>query len=387
MHAPAPPGAKAKAAPSPSAGAVELLHGGLGLGFSQDRIERHVAEYSVPVNTAEHASNSKDWKDDAARLVSAAPLVWFGRLKLFERIGLLGLDGRRFCYWLDIDHRPIRPRQQPSDIPEVYRSRPFKPRRSHWFEMLWRKLERQRYRHLDGPPSIAEYVRIHAAGWRLNHILWEELNPDGELTDEEAEEKITPVQRQANSEIRKAIRRVEKTKAGIKWSGDIAQQEQLRRIFIVNTARLDRALKKHIPRQRVGSMVLFCGRNTRRYDGIYDRLINRDDVIVPRWWPMQWLRSGVYVPLDAPHYARRVGAKPRLDQIDRRGSKADWARFRGYMGSLDARQLFEPDEQEQAKRGRQMLRVLISRQRGGTRISVPRTVFDPLCYTESESRK
>jgi hypothetical protein len=319
MHGSAPK-ATAKAEPAPKISADELLHG------------------------------------DVARLVGAAPLVYSERdkgifLSQLWRVGHLG---------------PNRPRQQPSDIPEVYRSRPFKPRRRcYWFEALWRKLERQRYRHLDGPPSIAEYVRVHAAGWRLNHILWEELNPDGELTDEEAEEKITPVQRRANSEIRKAIRRVEKTKAGIKWSGDIEQQEQLRRIFVVNTVRLDRALKKHI--------------------GISDPLINRDDVIVPRWWPMQWLRTGVYVPLDAPHEARRVGKKPRLDQIDRRGSKADWARFRADMG--ESKPLLAPDEQAQAERGRQMLRVLISRQRGGTRISVPRTVFDPLCYTEAESRK
>jgi hypothetical protein len=273
-------------------------------------------------------------------------------------------------------------------------------------------------------PSIVEYQRIHAVGWFLNRLLRGLHNetPDNPLllaAKIDAENRYNPprpavaaiwkvdpatiaageglpsisiqarrpvviLQRQVNSEIKRAIRRVEKTKAGKKWFGEIAEQQQLRCIVELSAVQLDQRIQKKISRRDLGTMTIFCGRSTGSYS-IHGRLIAQDDLVVPRWWPMQWCR-GVYVPLAAPHNARKR-PKPTLEKIEH-GGKAAWARLSADLGVPPAREgkpLFEePDD----RRGK-MVRALVSRQRRKpTRLRTfaeLRTVSPPLWYTESRS--
>src|SRR5262249_53105127 len=81
------------------------------------------------------------------------------------------------------------------------------------------------------------------------------------------------IQRKCNSEMKKAIRRVEKTNAYLRFSDDIETKKQLRRIFEKEIERRHRELTQ---------------------------AVSRDNLIVPRHWPMHWA-NGVFSPITTPH--------------------------------------------------------------------------------------
>jgi hypothetical protein len=127
--------------------------------------------------------------------------------------------------------------------------------------------------------------------------------PTDPLSERDYDRLFKRLQEPVNDEIWLAVRRVEKTKACREMYGQLAVQRQLRRIFEIDVARLDRVLKQITP---------------------------KDDLVVPRGWPMQ-NRRGVYVPLLGPPKARKT-PKPSMDEQEKAGKKADWARLKIDMG-------------------------------------------------------
>jgi hypothetical protein len=108
----------------------------------------------------------------------------------------------------------------------------------------------------------------------------------------------TAALRKCNSKIRKAIRRVEKTKAYLHLF-DKNEIERLRRLsFQKEVECLDRGLR--------GAFL-------------------KDNLTVPRGWAMHWVQ-GVYIPIKTPHGWVPKRALPTLDEIEG-GNKRDWARL------------------------------------------------------------
>jgi hypothetical protein len=151
--------------------------------------------------------------------------------------------------------------------------------------------------------------------------------PTDPLSERDYDRLFKRLQEPVNDEIWLAVRRVEKTKACREMYGELAVQRQVRRIFEIDVARLDRVLKQITP---------------------------KDDLAVPRGWPMQNLR-GVYVPMLAPPKARKA-AKPSIDEQEKAGKKADWARFKTDMGApLDQGDRRALEKEDNASRAIEML--------------------------------
>ena len=154
----------------------------------------------------------------------------------------------------------------------------------------------------------------------------------------------TVVQRKCNAEIKKAIRRVEKTKAYLRVSDDIETQKQMRRIFQKDVERYHRGLT---------------------------RGLRKDDLIVPRHWPMRWA-NGVYTPISTPHEWRPRWKKKALHQVEA-GNKIDWARLTRDLGAPPLGwnpKLLTAEKRED--RGYKMVGVLIRRQARNKYLNDPR---------------
>jgi hypothetical protein len=186
------------------------------------------------------------------------------------------------------------------------------------------------------PSSITTYRRIHKAGYYLNRLcrrlpIDEPSDPLRKAAKAEAERRFveegarvyasnlppisiqahkakartdvgdrftTAALRKCNSKIRKAIRRVEKTKAYLHLF-DKNEIERLRRLsFQKEVECFDRGLR--------GAFL-------------------KDNLMVPRSWAMHWVQ-GVYIPMKTPHGWVPKRALPTLDKIEA-GNKRDWARL------------------------------------------------------------
>jgi hypothetical protein len=237
------------------------------------------------------------------------------------------------------------------------------------------------------PPSVAEYRKLHATGHYLNRLFRKLLSEEpGELLLKEAKadaerrhvefcqgrvrryqrrvERLGPIsirasrltkpnapltkrdydrlfrrlQQPVNDETWLTIRKVRKTKLYTELQGDLSVQRQLRRIFEIDVARLDRVIKQITP---------------------------KDDLVVPRGWPMQNLR-GAYVPLLAPYGAMRKSPKPSIEKQENTGTKADWARLKTDMGAP-----FEAHDKkavEKEDRTSKEIEALVRRQRKPIRL-------------------
>jgi hypothetical protein len=141
------------------------------------------------------------------------------------------------------------------------------------------------------------------------------------------------IRSKCNAEIKKAIRRVEKTRAHLCLCNDLEAENQSRRIFQRNTERLDRELKQAVAR---GDQVA-------------------------RHWPMRWTH-GVYSPIATPHEWLPKRKKPTLDEIEADG-RVGWARLWADLGMPhDQRgsRLLAAEKREQ--RAHKMINVLVRRQ-------------------------
>jgi hypothetical protein len=161
--------------------------------------------------------------------------------------------------------------------------------------------------------------------------------PTDPLTERELDRQFKQLQGPVNDEIWSAIRRVEKTKACRGMYGELSEQRQLRRISEINIARVDRAVKAMTP---------------------------RDELIVPRGWPMQNLR-GAYVPLLGPPGARKA-PRPSPEKQENTGTRADWARLKSDMGAP-----LEPKDKQAAEKedkASKEIEALVRRQRRPLRL-------------------
>jgi hypothetical protein len=215
------------------------------------------------------------------------------------------------------------------------------------------------------PPAKAEAESRYAAVAPLiltQGLTWISIQRQKALADPSVNPTYENLaRREANSAIRKAIRRVEKTRAWQRLFDDAATADALRRIFYADVRRLDRDLKGeifsgHSSRVRLSAWST-VGPERLLYQTVFKRSslqrIPPDDLQVPRWWPMHW-SPGVYVPYGT-NATTRVRPKPHLHQVEY-GNKADAFRFQrdGQSRSVHAK------------------------------LEIVRTVSDSFCYNEDK---
>jgi hypothetical protein len=207
------------------------------------------------------------------------------------------------------------------------------------------------------PASILIYRQIHATGFYLVRLCRqlvndEPIDPLLKAAKAEAERRYCEAVPEAgftrrhprisdhaerrlrgkcNSEIRRAIRRAEKTRAGLSLSDDRAIEKQLRRIFRHKVKRLDRELKHDF---------------------------GWTDSVVPRDWPMRWIH-GLYAPIVTPHWWLPKRKRRTLDETEA-GSTVGWARFAADLGAPHNAKLLAAAERKQ-RRADTMIEVLIRR--------------------------
>ena len=269
-----------------------------------------------------------------------------------------------------IDTRPIQTYRYPSADPE------YDPRSGKRLLRFTGAPIAPKSHERVAPTSITIYRKIHATGHYLNRLCrglhieepddplmrgakahaerrYSEVQPQAArilATDlplisvqackvraklpEIKDRAATVIQRKCNAEIKKAIRRVEKTKAYLRVSDEIETRKQMRRIF---------------------------QKDVERYHRVLTRDVRKDDLIVPRHWPMRWA-NGVYTPIATPHEWRPKRKRKALHQIEA-GNKNDWARLTRDLGAPPLGwnpKLLAAEKRED--RGYKMVGVLIRRQ-------------------------
>jgi hypothetical protein len=250
----------------------------------------------------------------------------------------------------------------------------------------WRPLGRWCHRkhappQAPDPLSIATYRRIHATGHYLNRLfrrlpneepsepLLKEAKADAERRYDgfcqgrvrryqRRIERLNPISIRASKlkmptdplagrDYDRQFKRLQQPINDEIWSAiqacremfdELSEQRQLRRISEINIARLDRTVKAITP---------------------------KDELIVPRGWPMQNLR-GVRVPLLAPYGAMRKSPKPSIEKQESTGTKADWARLKTDMGApLEAHDKQAAEKEDKASKE---IEALVRRQRRPIRL-------------------